>query len=105
MNYKVKKWENKRERILRRDGYMCQECKRYGKRVSAEHVHHIFPVETYPEYQWEDWNLISLCKKCHNKMHDRDTHELSQEGEKLKRRVERWKNGTQAIPNNKDGLM
>ena len=37
-------WKRKRAMILRRDGYMCQLSKRYGKRVEAEVVHHIFPL-------------------------------------------------------------
>lgn len=71
---------------------MCQECKRYGKNKEAQHVHHIFPVEHYPDYVYKTWNLISLCRDCHNSMHDRDTHELSVKGELLRRRTGR-KNG------------
>lgn len=74
---------------MRRDGYMCQECKRYGKQREGQHVHHIFPVEYYPEYEWQLWNLITLCQRCHNAMHDRDTHELSDKGEQLLERTRR----------------
>ncbi len=87
--YKTKKWQSKREKILRRDGYMCQECKRYGKARQAVVVHHAFPREWYPQYEWEDWNLISLCNKCHENMHDRDTHELTKIGRALRERVRR----------------
>lgn len=83
MNYKDKKWEAKRKLILRRDKYQCQICRRYGRLVDAKHVHHIWQIEFYPEYAYENWNLISLCKACHNKMHARDTHELTAEGLKL----------------------
>ena len=62
-------WLRKRASILRRDGYKCQECKRYGRRRSAEIVHHKKPVEFYPELAFADENLISLCAKCHNKQH------------------------------------
>ena len=74
---------------MRRDGYLCQHCKRYGKRRAGEHVHHIYPVEHWPEYAFQPWNLITLCQACHNRMHDRDTHELSAEGEKLRERTGR----------------
>lgn len=87
--YKDKRWETLRARILRRDGYMCQECKRYGRAVEGDHVHHIFPYEFYPEYAYKSWNLITLCQRCHNKMHDRETHRLSAEGEKLLERTRR----------------
>lgn len=74
--------------------YLCQECKRYGKMREGSHVHHIFPAEYYEEYQYEAWNLITLCQTCHNRMHDRDTHELSEYGELLRQRTER-KHGLQ----------
>ena len=46
-------------------------------------MHHIFPKEQYIEYAYEPWNLISLCHKCHNGMHDRFTGELSKAGKSL----------------------
>lgn len=67
--YKSTKWKKKREKILRRDGYLCQHCKWYGKRTEAVTVHHIKHLEEYPELALEDDNLISLCNKCHNKEH------------------------------------
>lgn len=85
--YKTKRWKNKREKILKRDGYMCQISKRYGKRVDANLVHHIYPLEEYPQYAFCDWNLISVCTEKHNSLHDRNTNKLTAEGESLKRRT------------------
>lgn len=59
---------------------MCQESKRYGKTEPATTVHHIYPLEFYPELAFVDWNLISLSDKQHNAMHDRVTHELTAVG-------------------------
>ena len=87
MNYKEKRWKVKRLHILRRDGYMCRECQRYGRRVDADTVHHIYPAEEYPEYVYSDWNLISLCKKCHDGMHDRITNTLTDKGKSLMQRT------------------
>lgn len=79
--YKSKKWKTKRNNILKRDGYVCKECSRYGKRdVPAEVVHHIFPYEHYPNLGLKNDNLISLCNSCHNKMHFRESHELTKLG-------------------------
>lgn len=78
--YKSKKWKRKRENILRRDEYTCQECKRYGKTVQANTVHHIFPLENYQELKLVNDNLISLCDKCHEAMHNRFTNELTDKG-------------------------
>lgn len=105
--YDTSRWKKKRDSILRRDAYTCQLCKRYGKMTGAHHVHHIFPYENYPQYAFENWNLISLCQNCHNRMHYRDTHELTEEGLRLQRKVERWKKSqsiTKVIPNNRDGM-
>lgn len=87
--YKSKRWEKKRAKILRRDRYQCQESKRFGKNVQADTVHHIFPRDKYPEYQWSDWNLISLSAAEHNKMHDRYTDELTDKGKSLMERTKR----------------
>ena len=62
-------WKNKRAAILSRDGYMCRECKRYGRQRPATTVHHIKHFDEFPELALDSDNLISLCEKCHNKMH------------------------------------
>lgn len=87
MNYKGKRWKNMREKILKRDNYLCQASLRYGRHVEADTVHHIFPVSKYPEYRWEPWNLISLCAAEHNAMHIRETDELTDQGMKLLERT------------------
>ena len=63
--YDSKKWERCRARILRRDHYQCQVCKRYGKMVEATEVHHIEHLEDAPERAFDSSNLISLCHRCH----------------------------------------
>lgn len=92
--YKTRKWRSKATRIKRRDGYECQESKRYGMPEEAEVVHHIYPREEYPELAYSSWNLISLSNKNHNKMHDRVTNELTELGKQWQRRrkneFEKW---------------
>ena len=68
-DYQSQKWKRKRLKILRRDNYLCQECKRYGKMIAAREVHHIKHSDEYPELAYDDNNLISLCHACHNKQH------------------------------------
>lgn len=89
MNYKCKRWLKTRQHILRRDGYRCQEYKRYGRAVAATIVHHIYPVEEYPELAYEAWNLVSLSAEKHNAMHDRDTHKITALGREYQRRHKR----------------
>lgn len=76
-----------RARVLRRDGYVCQLTKRYGRMVQANTVHHIFPRKEFPEYQWKDWNLISLSATQHERMHYRKTEQLTSDGVELLRRT------------------
>ena len=87
--YNNRKWHMVRQSVLRRDGYMCQLSKRYGKMVQANTVHHIFPRELFPEYQYELWNLISLSAEKHNELHDRSTNELTEQGVELLKRTAR----------------
>lgn len=85
--YKTKRWERLRETILRRDGYRCREAARYGLAVQADTVHHVWPVEDFPQFAWEPWNLIALSHKAHNEMHDRVTGALTEKGEAWRRRT------------------
>ena len=87
--YNNRKWERKRAAILARDGYMCRESRRYGKMIPADTVHHIFPVEFFPQYMWEGWNLISLSREQHNAMHERQSHKLTAKGKELMERTAR----------------
>ena len=68
-DYNSRRWRHKRKEILRRDGYLCQHCKRYGKQVQAVTVHHIKHADEYPELAYTNDNLESLCNACHNKEH------------------------------------
>ena len=88
--YGNKKWVNKRAKILKRDGYECQNCRRYFRSKEAKVVHHIYFFEDYAELGLMNWNLISLCNGCHNKMHNRTTDEPTKLGKEYqdKRKVE-----------------
>ncbi len=86
--YKSNKWIKKRNLILKRDEYLCRECKRYGKTTPANTVHHIYPLEDYPEYRLVSINLLSLCGICHSKMHNRVTNELTEKGLQWMKRIE-----------------
>lgn len=67
--YSSKAWARRRAAILKRDGYLCANCKRYGRMTEAVTVHHIKHLDAYPELALEPDNLISLCNACHNKAH------------------------------------
>lgn len=67
-----KRW---REAVLRRDKYLCQECRRYGRLgrdglpVPAVTAHHIKHRDEHPELQYSVDNGIALCAACHNRAH------------------------------------
>ena len=86
-DYYGEKWKEKRKKILRVDGYKCKVAWMYGKTEEANTVHHIYPAREYPEYAWEDWNLISVSLSSHNKLENRKTGELTKLGEMLKERT------------------
>lgn len=85
--YKSQRWKHKRERVLKRDEYLCRECKRYGITTPATTVHHCYPLEQYPGLALVSANLISLCGECHDGMHDRTTGVLTEKGMAWKDRV------------------
>lgn len=85
--YKTTAWKNKRKNILKRDKYLCRECKRYGKYTDATTIHHAIPLSEDQSLHLDSWNLISLCGKCHEKMHDRYTDILTEVGLRWKRKV------------------
>lgn len=57
--------------------------------TQADTVHHIFPRDEFPAFEWMPWNLISLSATAHDRLHDRKTQELTEEGVALLRRTAR----------------
>ena len=85
--YKSKRWLKLRAAALRRDRHQCQLEARRGRLVEAQVVHHIFPREQFPEYQWELWNLISVTAENHKQLHEKYGGKLSTVGERLRAEV------------------
>lgn len=59
MDGKHKGWRKRREMILRRDGYICQQC---GETEGVLHVDHIVPRRLNGSDDAN--NLQTLCKSC-----------------------------------------
>lgn len=63
--YSSKQWQVTRERVFRRDGYLCKECKRNNKIATAKVCDHIIPVsKAGVDNFFDDDNLQSLCNPC-----------------------------------------
>ncbi len=68
--YQSDEWKQKRLDILDRDNYLCQYCLKNKNKIKiANTAHHIKHLSDYPELALINSNLISLCKKCHDKEH------------------------------------
>jgi hypothetical protein len=63
-------WNKRRKKVLKRDGYMCQNCgARGGPNGNADlHVHHIVPKSSGGSHKLS--NLATECKECHNAIHN-----------------------------------
>lgn len=67
--YQSRQWRQVRAKRLALDNFECQLCKVDGKYHKAETVHHIEHVKDRPTRALDITNLVSLCKRCHNKEH------------------------------------
>ena len=67
--------------IKLRNGYiiqhpLCEVCLGKGIVKEAEEVHHIKPIQTgkdvleMMDLAYDPYNLMALCKKCHDKIHN-----------------------------------
>ena len=63
--YKKAVWRKLRSQVLERDHYLCQECLRRKRFTKATEVHHLKPLEEFPELGLTPSNLESLCWFCH----------------------------------------
>lgn len=92
--YKTRKWMKACEKSKRNHKYLCQESLRYGRREEAEMVHHIFPLEEYPELALVQWNLLPVTFKRHNTFHNRFDNTLTAKGkywqEKRRKEFDQW---------------
>ncbi|HDR7324514.1 TPA: HNH endonuclease [Bacillus toyonensis] len=68
--YTSKPWRVTRARIKDRDNGLCQLCWSENKVKPMNTVHHIIPLEENERLALIRSNLISLCEKCHQKVHN-----------------------------------
>ena len=61
----IKDWNVVRREVRERDKFTCQKCGFKSKDDYALEVHHIKPVKSHPELEFDKENCITLCKNCH----------------------------------------
>lgn len=55
-----------RKACFERDDYTCRSCGQRGGKLNA---HHVWPFQRWQEWKYEVWNLVTLCKQCHDNWH------------------------------------
>lgn len=58
-------WKRIRDRHIAEQP-LCEMCKKQGRIIPAEEVHHIKPLSQGGTH--DDSNLMSLCKECHSEI-------------------------------------
>ena len=79
--YKSKEWIELRDEVMHDNHYECQECLKRGRYTRADCVHHVNEVRQRPDLALSKYytdhegnkqkNLIPLCNRCHNEVHDK----------------------------------
>jgi hypothetical protein len=61
-------WQEKRQRVLKRDQFTCRDCK-----VMAvnNHVHHSYYIRHCLPWEVPDECLVTLCELCHSNEHQK----------------------------------
>ena len=67
-----KQW---RLQVYQRDGYKCVKC---GSKEKLN-AHHIFAWQFYPEKRYDVNNGMTLCEKCHIKIHQKYGYDSREE--------------------------
>lgn len=71
---KSPKWQKKRLEILNRDNFTCQICGATDKQL---HVHHTTYISGKEIWDYNDFQLITLCDECHKEEHELDFSNIS----------------------------
>lgn len=71
-NYDDPVYKEVRKRVLKRDKHKCQmpDCKK-RRRLN---VHHIERWADAASLRYETFNMITLCRTCHDSIKDKESH-------------------------------
>ena len=83
-NYNDPTYKKFRLDVLKRDKFTCQMCKKRGKKTRLN-VHHIMKWSSASSLRFDIDNGITLCKKCHDSVHGKESHYIAYFSELIKR--------------------
>lgn len=72
---KDKRWRRKRARVILRDECKCQLCGHNNIRNLV--VHHKRYLSGHLPWEYDNNDLITLCRYCHGKVHAPDINDLN----------------------------
>lgn len=62
-------WDAQRLRVLDRDGWLCTACGKALEGADAT-VDHIEPTAHNPGREYEDHELVAMCRSCNSRKND-----------------------------------
>lgn len=71
------RWKLKANNIRKRDNHVCQLC---GTKKTQLDVHHIRYIPGREAWDYDDGDLVTLCHKCHEEIHEWQDFENLVEG-------------------------
>lgn len=87
--YHSRKWKRVRDEVSRMDHCECQRCKDRGVLTFSRTVHHVNELKLRPDLALSIYymdgdgerqrNLLTLCRECHNEVHERFNHRKRRE--------------------------
>lgn len=91
--YSEKKWIEIRNKVRQRDRKLCLFCLDENKIESVDVVHHIVPIKEDESLAYDMNNLICLCNKHHNLVHELydEVSNKSETQELLRRLIKKYK--------------
>lgn len=79
------RWQNKRNKILKRDEYKCVKCS--SKKILQ--VHHLkYKAKALP-WEYSNSDLITLCSNCHYEVHQTTKIKMYNKAKTNKTRIEK----------------
>lgn len=70
--YKTARWQRLRWKVLARDLFTCQKCRKTETNTALLVADHIKPHKGDPILFWDEANIQCLCKRCHDSEKQRE---------------------------------